>query len=88
MNIILDGVEVDDPDNSEEPIGWWIDGNRVFVRTANSDSVFTLPKRSPRIIMSRLGNGRSQLAVGGWTRTALCVTGPTRAIARLREAVL
>lgn len=87
MNIVLDGPELADP-NNELGSGWWLDANRVTVRTDMSLSVFTLPKRSPRIIIQRLGRGRSQLVVGGWTRTAITVTGPEDAINRLREGVL
>lgn len=68
--------------------GWWIDANTVSVRTEHSLSVFRLPKGRPRVVMSRLGNRRAQLIIGGFTTTTVTVNGPTETIRKLREAVL
>lgn len=73
--------------DSDEP-GWWVDEHVVSVRTEHSVSVFRLPKGRPRVVMSRLGNRRAQLIVGGFTTTTVAVNGPVETIKKLREAVL
>lgn len=84
MNITL-GNEVE-PDSTAE--GFWTDEHRVTVRAGNSTSTFTLPKGSRRVTVSRLGNGRSQLILGGFKSVTVAVTGPSPTISQLREAVL
>lgn len=79
MNITLDG---------DEGVAWEIDENRVTTRSESTEAVYRLPKRSPRVVLTRTRDGRSRLLVGGFTRAAITVEGPTDAIRRLREAVL
>lgn len=89
MDIVLNGpefVRVHDPLGPAD--GWQIDEHRVTIWTGTTVSLYALPRRSPRIVLERLTHGRSRLIVGGFTRRAISVTGPTEAINRLREAVL
>jgi len=84
MRIVL--AEEVDPDSEE--LGFWLDENKVTVRSELMLSVYSLPKGSRRVTMSRLGNGRQELILGGFKSITVAVTGPTEAIKRLREAVL
>lgn len=84
MNITLE-TEVE-PDSTTE--GFWVDAHRVTVRAGNSESVYSLPKGCRRVTLSRLGNGRSQLVLGGFKSVTVAVTGPSPTISKLREAVL
>ena len=59
----LDSAGIDD----RTRFGWWIEGERVTVRTGHSISVYRLPKAARRITMMKLGACRSQLAIGGFT---------------------
>jgi hypothetical protein len=86
---LTDGSELDSAGIDDRTrLGWWIEGERVTVRTAHSISVYRLPKAARRITMMKLGARRSQLAIGGFTSTSVVVNGPNDTIAKLREAVL
>lgn len=86
MNINLDGPPANDPDRTR--CGWWRDGNRITVRSDASETTFTLPRGQRRVSLYRLGDGRAQLAIGGFTKTTVVVTGPSDHIRKLKEAVL
>lgn len=75
-------------DKDDQPPGWWLNDNRLSVRTLAGITVYTLPRGARRIHLMWVGNGRAQLALGGFKSTTLTVTGPTREIERLREAIL
>lgn len=87
-NIILETGEHINPDLPHS--GWWVDfdARRITVRTDLSLQTYTLPRGSRRVTTSRLGGGRAQLALGGFTSTTVCVTGPSDIIDKLREACL
>lgn len=87
MNVNLDTIEID-PDSDDSETGFWIDGNRITDRWSGNVAVYTLPKGCRRISLMRLGQGRSQLTLGGFKANTVTVTGPTKVIERLREAVL
>lgn len=87
MNITLEGAEISSP-NTTTTAGWWVDRERVNVRTADSLSTFNLPKHNKRVVIYRHGNGRAQLALGGFKTTTVTITGPHAVIEKLREAVL
>lgn len=84
MNITLNDLV--EPDSAAE--GFWVDAHRVTVRAGNSVSTYALPKGSRRVTVSRLGNGRSQLILGGFKSVTVAVTGPSPTISQLRESVL
>lgn len=87
MNIDLSGAEISSPNTTTTP-GWWVDRERVNVRTRDSLSTFNLPKHSKRTVLYRHGNGRSQLVLGGFKTATVTITGPAATIESLREAVL
>ena len=86
MHIHLEGETEVDPDGTRE--GYWTDGHRVAVRAGHSVSIYTLPKGNRRVTLTRLGNGRGQLVLGGFKAVTVTVTGPMATVATLREAVL
>lgn len=77
MNILLDDVGL-----------YEVAGNRVTVSNDQRVAVYTLPKGSRRVIVEKAGRGQSRLILGGFTKATVMVTGPTKIIERLREAVL
>lgn len=85
---LADGDEIPEP-NVMTRDGWWIDGKVVTIRshTGTWVSTYDLPKGAC-VTMIRLGDGRSRLGIGGFTKTTVTVTGPAEAINRLRERVI
>lgn len=63
-------------------------GNRITVSNDQRVAVYTLPKGARRVIVEKAGRGQSRLILGGFTKATVMVTGPTKIIERLREAVL
>ena len=84
-----DGAEVTEQTDFGQD-GWWVDDNIITVVSGGGDNKarYRLPRGKPRVVTVRLGSGRDQLNIGGFTTTTVSVVGPSKTIAALREAVL
>ena len=88
LNIVLTGSKIADPDRANDREGWWYDGNVVHVRTDISQRRYKLPKGASVVTIQRLGDGRSTLIMGGYSKASVSITGPTEDIRTMREHVL
>lgn len=63
-------------------------GNRVTVEGETLSTTYTLPKGARRITVERLAHGKRRLILGGFKTVTVTVTGPSKVIDELKEAVL
>lgn len=82
--------EIEDTTDFAVVDGWWIDDNVVTVvsNSGKTRARYKLPRGKARVTLSRIGSGRAQLALGGYTTTTVSVVGPIETLEALREAVL
>lgn len=84
----LEGEPLTDAQIEGTTPGYWIAENVIHERAERRVARIKLPKGSARVVLTRIGGGRAQLALGGLTTTSAVITGPTKTLEKLREALL
>jgi len=65
-----------------------VTGNRLMVSTGSTETYYRLPTGARKITVWHYAKGRAALAIGGFVKPSITITGPEHVIAALRDAVL